>query len=258
MGKIIAIANQKGGVAKTTTAINLGASLAVAENRVLLIDLDPQGNATSGVGLSRAALQGHLYDAMIGKGLLGEMIHPTAVQRFEIVPSTVDLVGAEVELVTQPQRESVLKTAIQKANLDHDFILIDCPPSLGLLTLNALTAADGVLIPVQCEYYAMEGLGQLVKTIGLVRRSFNPQLGLTGIVLTMFDSRNNLSKQVSGEVREFFPGQVFETVIPRNITLAEAPSHGKPVLAYQIGSTGAQAYLQLARELMRRGKESAR
>jgi chromosome partitioning protein len=257
MTRILAIANQKGGVAKTTTAINLGASLAVAERHVLLIDLDPQGNATSGVGINRAALTHQLYDGLVGKKRLDELIHPTPVARFDIIPSTVELVGAEIELVSQPQREGVLRAAIAGAALPYDFILIDCPPSLGLLTLNALTAADGVLIPMQCEYYAMEGLGQLVRTVGMVRRAYNPRLELAGIVLTMFDGRNNLARQVAAEVRGFFPGRVFDTVIPRNVALAEAPSHGKPVLLYHVGSAGAQAYLRLAKELLADGKESA-
>ena len=257
MTRIVAIANQKGGVAKTTTAINLGAALAVAEKRVLLIDLDPQGNATSGVGINRALLTGQLYDVLVDKKRLDEVMVPTAVPNLSVVPSSQDLVGAEIELVPQPQREAVLRRALATAQLPHDYILIDCPPSLGLLTLNALTAADAVLIPVQCEYYAMEGLGQLVKTVARVRRSYNPALELAGIVLTMYDSRNNLCKQVATEIRGYFPDRVFRTVIPRNVALAEAPSHGKSVLLYNIGSPGAQAYLQLAKEFLEHGEKSA-
>lgn len=250
MGKITAITNQKGGVGKTTTAINLAASLALAERKVLLVDADPQGNATAGLGVNRDALPASIYEALIQKRTLQEVLVKTGVEGLDLIPAKVDLVGAEVELVDLPGREGRLKEALAKVGEFYDFVFIDCPPSLGLLTLNALTAADSVLVPVQCEYYALEGLGQLLKTVKLVRQTLNPDLELEGILLTMFDVRNTLCHQVAHEIQEHFDQRVFRSIIPRNVSLAEAPSHGAPVLLYDIASKGAQAYLQLAKEVM--------
>jgi chromosome partitioning protein len=250
MGKIITIANQKGGVGKTTTAINLAASLALAEQDILVVDTDPQGNLTSGLGISRDGLGRSMYDVYAGKCEIGEALIMTAMEHLNIVPSTIDLLGAEVELVVKEGRENILGRAINSIRDRYRYIFIDCPPSLGLLTLNALVAADSVLIPVQCEYYALEGLGHLTKTLRLVRGSLNSHLEIEGILLTMFDSRNNLSQEVEREVRKHFGEKVYTTVIPRNVTLGEAPSHGKPVLLYDIRSKGAQSYLLLAKEML--------
>ncbi len=250
MGKVIAIANQKGGVGKTTTAINLAASLAVAEKKALLIDLDPQGNATSGLGVDRTVLSGSVYDLIIGRASVSELVIQTDTPGLFLLPSHIDLVGAEIELVQMNAREGVLKDRIKTETERYDFVIIDCPPSLGLLTINALTAANSLLIPVQCEYYAMEGVKQLLETLALVRQSLNPALAIEGILLTMFDGRNNLNNQVVDELHAFFGNQVFKSAIPRNITLAEAPSHGKPAFFYDAASRGAQAYLSLAQEMI--------
>ena len=255
MGKIIVVANQKGGVGKTTTTLNLSASLALAEKDILVIDTDPQGNLTSGLGINRDTVQHSLYDVYAGRVPLEEVIIGTAVPHLYIVPSTIDLLGAEVELVQKEGRERILSNEIEKIRHNYRYVFIDCPPSLGILTLNGLVAADSVLIPVQCEYYSLEGLGLLSRTLKLIRGSFNPTLDIEGILLTMFDSRNNLSRQVSEEIRAHFSKETFATVIPRNVRLSEAPSHGKPVIFYDITSRGAVGYLELAREIIgREGK----
>lgn len=255
MGKIISITNQKGGVGKTTTAINIAASLAVAEKSVLLVDLDPQGNATSGCGIDRKSLAASIYDGFIGKKELKDLFLPTGLKYFKLIPATIDLIGVEIELIDTTERETVLKKAIKPLRDDFDFIILDCPPSLGLLTINALTAADSVIIPVQCEYFAMEGLSQILKTIDLVQRSLNRALIIEGILLTMFDSRNNLSHQVADEIRGHFKDVVFNSTIPRNVALGEAPSHGKPIIVYNINSKGAQSYLELALEVIKNDKK---
>ncbi len=250
MPRMIAIANQKGGVGKTTTAINLAASLAVAECPVLLIDFDPQGNATSGLGCDPELPQGNIYDLLAGRKGLLDLVWKTGLPRLHLIPSHIDLVAAEVELAEMSEREHLLKNRLSSQMLSYRFVVIDCPPSLGLLTLNALTAADSVLIPVQCEYYAMEGLRQILDTVERVRQSFNPALKIEGLLLTMFDGRNNLNQMVFKEMNTHFSHWVFKSVIPRNVVLAEAPSHGKPVICYNAISRGAQAYLALAQEVL--------
>ncbi|MDP2955957.1 MAG: AAA family ATPase [Longimicrobiales bacterium] len=253
MSRVIAIANQKGGVGKTTTAINLGASLAVAEKRTLVVDIDPQGNASSGLGIEDRDNLPNMYDALIGERPAGETVAKGVHFPFlDVIPSTQDLVGAEIELVQAKQRESVLRRVLQPLRDQYDYILVDCPPSLGLLTLNTLTAADSVLIPIQCEFYALEGLSQLLNTIRHVQKGLNPHLDIEGVLLTMYDRRLNLSRQVAAEAREYFGGKVYRTAIPRNVRLAEAPSFGQPIVLYDVISQGAQAYLALAKEILDR------
>ncbi len=252
MSRVIAIANQKGGVGKTTTAINLGAAIAVAEARTLVIDLDPQGNASSGLGLSSTADERvTIYDVLMNGGDAQAAVR-TSVQfpLLDLMPSTRDLVGVEIELVGAMSRETILRRAVAPIRAHYDFILLDCPPSLGLLTLNALTAADSLLIPIQCEFYALEGLSQLLNTVRLVQRALNPLLEIEGVLLTMFDGRLNLARQVAAEAKEYFGDRVYKTSIPRNVRLAEAPSFGQPILRYDVLSNGAQSYLALAEELM--------
>jgi chromosome partitioning protein len=253
MARVIAIANQKGGVGKTTTAVNLGASLAVAERKTLVVDIDPQGNATSGLGFEAPSGSSSIYDVLVNEASVDEArVAAVGLQCLDLVPSSRDLVGAEIELVSAMARETVLRRALESVQDDYEFILVDCPPSLGLLTLNTLTAADSVLIPIQCEYFALEGLGQLLNTVRLVQRGLNSGLAIEGVLLTMFDKRLNLSRQVASEAREYFGDRVFATVIPRNVRLAEAPSFGQPILQYDVLSVGSQSYLSLASELIRR------
>ncbi|NPV92459.1 MAG: ParA family protein [Firmicutes bacterium] len=250
MGKVIAVANQKGGVGKTTTAVNLGASLAQNGRRVLVVDIDPQGNATSGLGANRQSIEHCVYDVLVNGIGMEEVMLETAIKDLLLIPATLQLAGAEIELVSAIAREGKLKRALEKIKDAFDYVLIDCPPSLGLLTINALTAADRLLIPIQCEYYALEGLGQLMHTVQLVRRHLNANLDLEGVLLTMFDARTNLAVQVAEEVKRYFKEKVFSTVVPRNVRLSEAPSHGQPVLLYDPKSRGAEVYLDLAKEVL--------
>lgn len=254
MGKVISIANQKGGVGKTTTSINLAASLAALEHPTLLIDIDPQSNSTSGFGIESQSVSNSVYEVLVGGVSLTDSIRNTELPFLDVVPSHINLVGAEIEMIDRPRREKILKEAIAEAREKYDFVVIDCPPSLGLLTINALTASDSVMIPVQCEYFALEGLGQLLNTIKIVRQHLNTNLEIEGVALTMYDTRTRLSNQVAEEVQRYFGEKVFESVITRNVRLAEAPSFGKPVLLYDSISMGSKNYLALARELIMRNK----
>jgi chromosome partitioning protein len=253
MAKVICIANQKGGVGKTTTAVNLSASLAVSEKRTLLVDCDPQANATSGVGIDRFTTDKTLYHGMLGQAGPESLIVDSAIATLKVIPANVELIGFEVEMMSSPNRDKALKNLIAELDSSFEYIILDCPPSLSLLTVNALAAADSLLIPLQCEFYALEGLGQLMQTVKRIRQSLNPDLKIAGILLTMFDQRTNLSYQVAEEAEKYFNNLVFKTIIPRNIRLSEAPSFGKPILLYDATSTGARSYIELANEIMGNG-----
>lgn len=252
MAKIICIANQKGGVGKTTTAVNLSAALAIYEKKTLLVDCDPQANATTGVGVDKSNLDQTLYHGMMGEAAVADIVVPTEINGLKVLPSRVELIGFDIEMMSRPEREMALKRLLSTARDDYDYILIDCPPSLSLLTVNAMVAADALLIPLQCEFYALEGLSQLVQTYQRIRRNLNPQLEIAGILLTMFDKRTNLSHQVAEDAEAHFKELVFTTIIPRNVRLGESPSFGKPILLYDAASVGSESYFALARELMER------
>lgn len=253
VGKVIAIANQKGGVGKTTTSVNLGACLAYIGKKVLLVDIDPQGNATSGVGIEKADVAQCIYDVLVDDVEAKKVIKPTSVENLDVIPATIQLAGAEIELVPTISREVRLKRALEEVRENYDYIIIDCPPSLGLLTINALTASDSVLIPVQCEYYALEGLSQLLNTVRLVQKHLNHNLRIEGVLLTMLDARTNLGLQVIEEVKKYFQDKVYKTIIPRNVRLSEAPSHGEPIIIYDPKSRGTEVYLDLAKEVVVNG-----
>ncbi|NLY77115.1 MAG: ParA family protein [Tissierellia bacterium] len=250
MGRVMAVFNQKGGVGKTTSVINLAAALGRLKKDILVVDIDPQGNATSGLGIDKNSLQGSIYDVLINDMDIKKIIHETSSEKVYIAPSNVELAGAEIELIGRDNREIVLKNALMEVSKDYDFVLIDCPPSLGLLSINGLSASDSVIVPIQCEYYALEGVSQLMETIMLVKRSLNPSLEIEGVILSMFDGRTNLSIQVVEEVKKYFKGKVYTSIIPRNVRLAEAPSHGLSVIDYDPKSKGAEAYSELAEEFL--------
>lgn len=250
MVKVIAIANQKGGVGKTTTAVNLAACLAQKGRKVLMLDADPQGNATSGLGFDKRDIKKCIYDTLINDVMMKDVLLHSNYENLDVIPATIQLAGAEIELVSLMNREGRLKNALERLKHDYDYVLIDCPPSLGLLTINALTAANSVLVPIQCEFYALEGVSQLMNTIKLVQRNLNPALKLEGVLMTMFDQRTNLSSDVVGEVRKYFNTKMYNTIIPRNVRLSEAPSHGQPVIVYDPKSKGAQVYMELAAEVL--------
>ena len=254
MARIISVANQKGGVGKTTTTVNLGASLAFVGKKILLVDSDAQGNATSGMGIRKPDVTHDIYDVLVNEVPIQDAIYPTSRENLDIVPATLQLAGAEIELTSMMARESRLKMALNEVKDQYDFILIDCPPSLGHLTINAFTASDSILIPVQCEYYALEGLSQLLNTVRLVQKHFNPELEIEGVLLTMYDARTNLGAEVVEEVRRYFQEKVYDTIIPRNIRLSEAPSHGLSIIDYVIRSKGAEVYQALAKEVLTREK----
>ena len=251
MARIICIANQKGGVGKTTTAINLSAALAASEKRTLLVDCDPQANATSGLGIDRSKIEKTLYHGMLGRAGAANLIVDSEISCLKVIPSGVELIGFEVEMISDPDREKALKKLVSGLHNAFDYIFLDCPPSLSLLTVNALTAADSLLIPLQAEYYALEGLGQLLNTVKRIKRNLNPELTIAGILLTMFDKRTNLAYQVAEEAEKYFKDLVFKTMVPRNVRLSEAPSFGKPILLYDAASAGAQSYFELAKEILR-------
>ncbi|AUG55999.1 ParA family protein [Acetivibrio saccincola] len=255
MTKVIAVANQKGGVGKTTTAVNLSSCLAYKGKKVLLVDIDPQGNATSGLGVDKKSTKGSTYDVLINEESMERVLVDTPIENLKLCPSNIDLAGAEVELVSSISRESRLKASLKEIKENYDFVIIDCPPSLGLLTLNALTAADTILVPIQCEYYALEGLSQLMETVKLVQKHLNADLDVEGVVLTMFDARTNLSIQVVDEVKKYFKNKVYRTIIPRNVRLSEAPSYGLPIILYDAKSKGAECYLDLAEEVIEYSEE---
>ncbi|WP_035054900.1 ParA family protein [Carnobacterium pleistocenium] len=253
MARIISVANQKGGVGKTTTTVNLGACLAYFGKKILLVDIDAQGNATSGLGVKKSDVEKDIYDILVNETLVKEVVLPSSRENLWVVPATIQLAGAEIELTSQMARESRLKQALEKVKDDYDYILIDCPPSLGHLTINAFTASDSILIPVQCEYYALEGLSQLLNTVRLVQKHFNPDLKIEGVLLTMLDARTNLGYEVVDEVKKYFRERVYKTIIPRNIRLSEAPSHGLSIIDYDARSRGAEVYLELAKEVLANG-----
>lgn len=253
MARIISVANQKGGVGKTTTTVNLGACLAYSGKKILLVDIDAQGNATSGLGVRKSDVEKDIYDILVNETPVKEVVLPSSRENLWVVPATIQLAGAEIELTSQMARESRLKQALEKVRDDYDYILIDCPPSLGHLTINAFTASDSILIPVQCEYYALEGLSQLLNTVRLVQKHFNPELKIEGVLLTMLDARTNLGYEVVDEVKKYFRERVYKTIIPRNIRLSEAPSHGLSIIDYDARSRGAEVYLELAKEVLANG-----